>query len=59
MPEKIRVFESEIEPGKVQKLQANPKRDDPARERILPLSRQQIPLTRELILRLIELIKQV
>lgn len=59
MPEKLRVFESELKTGKVQDLKISPKRGDSARDGALPQMARGVPLTRELILRLIELIKKV
>ena len=59
MTEKIRVFESESKSGKAQKLQIHLKREEPSREGLFPPVRHEVPLTRDLILRLIELIKQV
>lgn len=59
MPEKIRVFETELKTTKAQGLKIVPKGSNSAREGAFPLVTQSVPLTRELILRLIELIKKV
>ena len=59
MPEKIRVFESESQTGKAPKLEIRPKREEPHTDGLFKPVRHQAPLTRDLILRLIELIKQV
>jgi hypothetical protein len=59
MPENIRVYESESKASKSPKLQVHVKREESARDGLLPPIRREVPLTRDLILRLIEIIKQV
>ena len=59
MPEKIRVFEAETKHGKAPNLQVQHKGEEPASDGVLTPVRLEVPLTRDLILRLIELIKQV